>query len=113
MSFNSMTVGQIVTAITSVGIISAFMFKLFSLFSEVKQDTRSIQRAHERIDKIQEQNKQQKDELLGKVEETNNAVNLLCTAVSGLIEDALQDNDESKKQLKEIKHKLDNKKEII
>lgn len=113
MNFNSISIGGIVTAITSVGIIVAFMFKLFSLFSEVKQDTRSIQRIHERIDKLQEQSKTQKDELFNKVEETNNAVNLICTAVSGLIEDALQDNNESKERLKKIKDKLDSKKEII
>jgi hypothetical protein len=30
-----------------------------------------------------------------------------------LIDNSLQDNQESKQRLKEIKHKLDNKKEIV
>ena len=56
---------------------------------------------------------QQKSELIDKVEETNNAVNLICSAVSALIDDSLQDNQESKRQLRDIKQKLDNKKEIV
>ena len=57
--------------------------------------------------------KQQKSELIDKVEETNNAVNLICSAVSALIDDSLQDNQESKQRLRDIKNKLDNKKEIV
>ena len=62
---------------------------------------------------FEELQKEQKTELIDKVEETNNAVNLICSAVSALIDDSLQDNQESKKRLREIKNKLDNKKEIV
>ena len=65
------------------------------------------------INFIENDRKIEKDQLIAKVEETNNAVNLLCLAVSALIDDSLLDNEESKNRLKEIKRKLDSEKEII
>ena len=58
-------------------------------------------------------NNKNTNELIDKVEETNNAVNLICSAVSALIDDSLLDNQESKQRLREIKNKLDNRKEIV
>lgn len=113
MNFNELSVGQIVTFITSTGIIAGFLFKIFLVFSQVKQNTQMVKRAHERIDDFKKAQENQKSELIDKVEETNNAVNLICSAVSALIDDSLQDNQESKKRLRDIKNKLDNKKEIV
>ncbi len=53
----------------------------------------------------------QKDEVIDKVEETNEAVNLLCNAISALLENAISGNNI--KELEEVKEKLDNKKGII
>lgn len=111
--FNALSVGTIISFITGTGIIAGFMYKIFSLFNQVKKNEISVQRCHERIDNLKILSENQKSELIEKVEQTNDAVNLLCSAVSALIDDSLLDNQESKKQLQEIKHKLDNKKEII
>mgnify|MGYP000987230606 CR=1 FL=1 len=46
-----------------------------------------------------------------KVEETNSAVNLLCSAISALIDNAITGGNIE--QLKSIKIKLDEKKEIV
>lgn len=113
MDFNSVSVGQIVVFITSTGVICGFLFKIFSLFSQVKQNTQMVKRAHERLDSFKKEQADQKTELIDKVEQTNTAVNLICSAVSALIDDALQNNEESKDQLRKMKHCLDNKKEII
>lgn len=112
MNFDSITIGQIVTFITSTGIIFSFLYKIFSLFNQVKLNTKSITKAHERIDNLKEESNKQKDELLNKVEETNLAVNLLCTAISALIDNEINEcgNIEA---LKKIKTKLDEKKEIV
>ena len=53
----------------------------------------------------------QRDEVLDKVEETNDAVNLLCSAVSALLSNAI--SDDNIEELKAVKQKLDSKKEII
>ena len=78
-----------------------------------KNKTIHKERLDVRMDNFEKVQIQQKSELIDKVEETNNAVNLICSAVSALIDDSLQDNQESKRQLRDIKQKLDNKKEIV
>lgn len=113
MNIEDITVGQIITFIASVGAISAFAYKIFSLFNQVKINKESIKRIDHKIEFIENDRKIEKDQLIAKVEETNDAVNLLCSAVSALIDDSLLDNEESKNRLKEIKRKLDSEKEII
>lgn len=113
VDFNTLTIGNVISFVTGTGIIAGFMYKIFSLFNQVKKNEISVQRCHERIDNLKASSENQKSELIDKVEQTNDAVNLLCSAVSALIDDSLLDNNESKQQLREIKHKLDNKKEII
>lgn len=113
MSFENISIGQIVTFITIVGVICGFAYKIFSFFNQVKQNKDDIKRINNKIEFIENDRKIEKDQLIGKVEETNKAVNLLCSAVSALIDDSILDNQESKQQLKQIKQKLDNKKEIV
>lgn len=110
---NAITVGQMLTFITAVGVFSGFFGKFFSQIYKIKQLTDKQDKLEKRMNSFEEQQIQQKSELIDKVEETNNAVNLICSAVSALIDDSLQDNQESKQQLREIKRKLDSKKEII
>lgn len=112
MDFNNITVGQIVVAITSIGIICAFLFKIFSLFNQVKENKKKIEELEKEIKRVEENNKKQKDDLLSKVNETNTAVNLLCSAISAMIDNEL-DDDNNKDELRAIKKKLDEKKGIV
>lgn len=113
MNFNDFTMAQIIEFIIGVGVIAGFCYKIFSVFNQVKINTKDISTLKLNISESEEKQKIEKQDIVQKVEETNSAVNLLCSAVSALIEDSIQDNQESKEQLKEIKRKLDNKKEIV
>ena len=113
MNFNDVTVGEIVTFITITGVICGFAYKIFSFFSKVNQNEKDIKIINNKIEFIENDRKIEKDQLIQKVEDTNNAVNLICSAVSALIDDSLLDNEESKIRLKEIKKRLDNEKEIV
>ena len=113
IDINTMTIGTIVASISAIGIISGFFGKFFSQIYKIKQLGEKQKELEERMNKFEESQQKQKSELIDKVEETNNAVNLICSAVSALIDDSLQDNQESKNRLREIKSKLDNKKEIV
>lgn len=113
MNFNEITVGEIVTFITITGVICGFAHKIFSFFSKVNQNEKDIKIINNKIEFIENDRKIEKDQLIQKVEDTNNAVNLICSAVSALIDDSLLDNEESKIRLKEIKKRLDNEKEIV
>ena len=42
MNFNDISVGQIITFITSTGIITGFSYKIFSLFNQVKINKENI-----------------------------------------------------------------------
>lgn len=106
------TLGQIATAITVVGVICGFLFKIFSVFNQVKQNKKDIDELNQLIEKLQDDNKTQKEDILNKVEETNTAVNLLCSAISAMIDNELNDN-KNKDELRLIKQKLDEKKEIV
>ena len=113
MSFNEITIGQIIGMITAVGILSGFFGKFFSQIYKIKQLSEKQTELEQRMNHYEKLQNDQKSELIDKVEETNNAVNLICSAVSALIDDSLQDNQESKLRLREIKNKLDSKKEIV
>ena len=113
MNFNEITVGEIVTFITITGVICGFAYKIFSFFYKVNQNEKDIKIINNKIESIENDRKIEKDQLIQKVEDTNNAVNLICSAVSALIDDSLLDNEESKIRLKEIKKRLDNEKEIV
>lgn len=113
MNFNDITMGEIVTFITVVGVICGFAYKIFSFFNKVNQNEKDIKIINKKIEFIENDRKIEKDQLIKKVEDTNNAVNLICSAVSALIDDSLLDNEESKNRLKEIKRKLDSEKEIV
>lgn len=108
----NITLGQIAVGITTIGVICGFLFKIFSVFSQVKQNKKEIDDLKITITRLQDQNETQKEEILAKVEETNTAVNLLCSAISAMIDNELNDN-KNKDELRNIKQKLDEKKEIV
>ncbi len=108
----NITIGQIAVAITTIGVICGFLFKIFTVFSQVKQNKKDIGELRETIESIRRKNERQKEELLNKVEETNAAVNLLCSAISAMIDNELNEN-KNKDELRAIKKKLDEKKEIV
>lgn len=110
---NNITLGGIVAMIVAVGVLSGFFGKFFAQIYKIKQLGEKQEELERRMNDFETLQKQQKSELIDKVEETNNAVNLICSAVSALIDDSLQDNQESKQRLRDIKNKLDNKKEIV
>ena len=110
---NGITLGQIIGMVTAIGILSGFFGKFFAQMYKIKQLGEKQEELERRMNDFETLQKQQKSELIDKVEETNNAVNLICSAVSALIDDSLQDNQESKQRLRDIKNKLDNKKEIV
>ena len=110
---NNVTIGQAIAFITSIGVFSGFFGKFFSQIYKIKQLCEKQDKLEKRMDVFEKSQIEQKSELIDKVEETNNAVNLICSAVSALIDDSLQDNQESKQRLRDIKIKLDNKKEIV
>ena len=110
---NGITLGQIIGIVTAIGILSGFFGKFFAKMYKIKQLGEKQEELERRMNDFETLQKQQKSELIDKVEETNNAVNLICSAVSALIDDSLQDNQESKQRLRDIKNKLDNKKEIV
>ena len=110
---NGITLGQIIGMVTAIGILSGFFGKFFAQMYKIKQLGEKQKELERRMNDFETLQKQQKSELIDKVEETNNAVNLICSAVSALIDDSLQDNQESKQRLRDIKNKLDNKKEIV
>lgn len=112
MDFNNITVGQIAVAITTIGVICAFLFKIFSLFGQVKENKKEINELKEELEVVKNMNKKEKEEILSKVEETNTAVNLLCSAISAMIDNELNDNN-NKDELRNIKKKLDEKKGIV
>lgn len=110
---NSISLGAICAGIVAIGVLSGFFGKFFAQIYKIKQLGEKQKELEDRMNKYEENQDKQKSELIDKVEETNNAVNLICSAVSALIDDSLQDNQESKQRLREIKSKLDNKKEIV
>lgn len=112
-SVNNIALGEIVAGIATIGVLSGFFGKFFSQIYKIKQLGEKQEELERRMNDFETLQKQQKSELIDKVEETNNAVNLICSAVSALIDDSLQDNQESKQRLRDIKNKLDNKKEIV
>ena len=112
MDFSNITLGQIAVGITTIGIISAFLFKVFSAFSQIKENKRQIENLSKEIELVKDENEQQKKEILSKVNETNTAVNLLCSAISAMIDSEL-DNDNNKDELRAIKKELDKKKGIV
>lgn len=114
MNFNELAIGDVVVLITSLGVICGFFYKVFSLFAKVNSTEKLAKDAHLRIDKIKLRQEEEKNELIMKVEETNIAVNLLCRAVSALINCELNEDDISNiDELKRIKQKLDDKKELV
>lgn len=113
MDFNSITIKEVVIFITAMCVIAGFCFKIFSFFQQVNTNTENIKKLEEGLRVVRASQNDGKNELINKVNKTNEAVNLICCAVSALIEDALLDNQDSKNQLIEIKRKLDSSKEII
>lgn len=112
MNINDISIGQIVTFITSVGIIAGFCYKFFSSFQQIKTNTKDIEKINKRVDEMNKKTDVQEQDILGKLEETNKAVNLVCMGVSALIDNQINDN-KNIDDLIAIKHKLDEKKEIV
>ena len=113
MEVGNITLGQITGMIVAIGVLSGFFGKFFSQIYKLKTLAEKQDKLEQRINDYEKCQAEQKSELIDKVEATNNAVNLICSAVSALIDDSLQDNQESKQRLREIKNKLDSKKEIV
>ena len=110
--FANLTLGQIAEGIAVIGVIFGFLFKIFTLFSKVRQNESDIKELKAEIEAQKTANKQQKEEILEKVEDTNSAVNLLCMGLSALIDNELNENS-NKEALRSIKQRLDEKKEIV
>ena len=111
MDISTMPIGQLVTAIAIIGALAGAFYKVFSIISDVHYNKESIKKLKVQIQLIEDEMKHQRDEVLDKVEETNEAVNLLCSAVSALLSNAIDDNNIE--ELKAVKQKLDSKKEIV
>lgn len=112
MDFNNITLGQVAVAIATIGAICGFLFKVFTLFSQVKENKKKLEELEKELENFKYDNDEQKKDILAKVEETNTAVNLLCSAISAMIDNELNDN-KNKDELRAIKRKLDEKKEIV
>ena len=112
MDFNNITIGQVVVALASIGAICAFLFKIFSLFAQVKENKKQIELLATVIQGVKKENEKQKGEILSTLGETNTAVNLLCSAISAMIDSELDDNN-NKDELRAIKKELDKKKGIV
>ena len=112
MDFDNITIGQIVGAIVSIGVICTFFFKIFSLFSKVKENEREIQELKKRQEEMEEKTEKQKNEILSTVNKTNEAVNLLCSAISAMIDNELSEN-KNIDELESVKRQLDAKKGIV
>ena len=111
MDVSTMPIGELVTAVAIIGALSGAFYKVFSIISDVKYNKQSIQKLKGQIQVIEDEMKMQKREVIDKVEQTNEAVNLLCSAVSALLSNAIGDNNTE--ELKAVKQRLDNKKEIV
>ena len=112
MDLTKITLAQISAFILAVGVLSGLFGKFFSQIYKIKQLEERMKKTEERMDGYETTQKEQKNELLDKVEQTNSAVNLLCSAISALIDNELNDNG-SAEELKRIKQKLDDKKELV
>lgn len=112
MDFESITIGQIVTAIVSIGVICAFLFKVFSALNRIKENEKEIERLKKNLKEVEENNEKQKNEILTKVNQTNEAVNLLCSAISAMIDNELSEN-KNIDELESVKKQLDAKKAIV
>lgn len=112
MDLTKITLAQISAFIVAVGVLSGLFGKFFSQIYKIKQLEERMKKTEERMGDYETTQKEQKNELLDKVEQTNSAVNLLCSAISALIDNELNDNG-SAEELKRIKQKLDDKKELV
>lgn len=112
MDFNSLTIRDIITFIVGVGIICGFFYKLFSFFQQVNTNKDNIERLGKKIQDFKEMKEADREELVKKIDETNSAVNLLCSAISALIDNEITENG-NLEELKRIKQKLDDKKELV
>lgn len=112
MNFENITIGQIVVAITSIGVICAFLFKIFSVINEVKENKKEIANLKEELAEVRDENQKTKTEILSKVNQTNEAVNLLCSAISAMIDNELNEN-KNLDELENVKRQLDAKKAIV
>ena len=112
MDLTKITLAQISAFIVAVGVLSGLFGKFFSQIYKIKQLEERMKKTEERMDGYETTQKEQKNELLDKVEQTNSAVNLLCSAISALIDNELNDNG-SAEELKRIKQKLDDNKELV
>lgn len=114
--FENLTIGQIATDIAVIGVVSGFLYKVFTLFSKVRKNEADIAELKtsfkSELERQEAANRRQKEELVEKVEETNSAVNLLCMGLSALIDNELNENS-NKEGLRSIKQKLDERKEIV
>ena len=109
---NNLSIGEIAVFLGSVGVVSALFAKIFSQVYKVKDIEKRQIKLEERMDTYEDKQKHQKVDILKTVGETNEAVNLLCSAISVMIENELSDN-KNKESLRIIKQKLDERKEIV
>lgn len=112
MDFSNITIGQIVAAITSFSVICVALFKLFTVFNQVKENKKEIENLKKELNEVRDENQKTKDEILLKVNQTNEAVNLLCSAISAMIDNELNEN-KNIDELESVKKQLDAKKGIV
>lgn len=112
MSLNNITINDAVILITAIGIICGFFYKIFSHFNECKENKKEIDKLKEKFKVMECKRAEEKDELIRKIDVTNNAVNLLCNAISALIDNEINEHKDIDR-LKTIKEKLDGKMELV
>ena len=112
MDFSNITLGQVAVGITTIGVICAFLFKVFSFFNRVKELEKELAALKAEIEEIKKNNEKQKNEILATVNKTNEAVNLLCSAISAMIDNELNEN-KNIDELESVKRQLDAKKGIV
>ena len=112
MNFENITLGQVAVALTTVGVIVAFLFKVFSFFNRVKENEKEIESLKLQIKEVKEDSEKRNNEVLATVNKTNEAVNLLCSAISAMIDNELSEN-KNIDELENVKRQLDAKKGIV
>lgn len=105
MMFENITIGELTVAMASLGVMAAFLYRIFSFFKQVTDNTAKITRMTERLDKVEIKAKTDKNEILDSLEETKT---LLCSGLSALVDSAL--NESNQDELTKIKRQLDERK---
>lgn len=105
MMFENITIGELTVAMASLGVIAAFLYRVFSFFRQVADNTAKLNSVTTRLERVEIKVKQDKDEILASLDD---AKTLFCTGLSALIDNALNISNET--ELSRIKKQLDERK---